>query len=253
MKRVLILGSAPDAVQAKQIDFSGFSAIIAINNAWQILDNWTHLVHPEDFALERRPTPKSNQTIITHAQYVPANNAFGGIVYAGGTMAFTAAYWALHALQPDIMVFCGCDMVYDTKTQTHFYGNGEADPLRADPTLQSLEAKANRLMLMAANRSCLCVNFFDNPKSRLTFEPISPAYLAPDRVEFLSDARSLGLQKLQMKTDKTKMEAALIAEAKAECFVPTGDYWNYPEKRDANTLAQIDALWLETVNLKTTS
>src|SRR6185437_2716528 len=152
-KTVLVIGSAPEAVEARKFDARGVAHIVAINNAWRVRPDWTHLVHPEDFPADRRPGPAQQQRIVTYRDYVPANNRFGGIVYAGGTMAFSAAYWVLDALQPDIMAFCGCDMVYDRPTgQSHFYGNGEADPLRPDPTLQSLEAKANRLAILAAEQ-----------------------------------------------------------------------------------------------------
>ena len=83
---------------------------------------------------------------------MPIQNDLGGFVYAGGTMAFTAGYWALGALRPDVMAFFGCDMVYPTEG-SHFYGNGNADPLRDDITLRNLEAKSARLSIIAARAS----------------------------------------------------------------------------------------------------
>jgi len=154
-KIVLVIGSAPEAVQAREFDTRRIDRIVAINNAWRIRSDWTHLVHPEDFPEDRRPRPAPGQQLVTYQDYVPANNRFGGIVYAGGTMVFSAGYWALDALRPDILAFCGCDMVYDRHAgPSHFYGVGQADPLRADPTLQSLEAKANRLAILAAGEGC---------------------------------------------------------------------------------------------------
>ena len=58
------------------------------------------------------------------------------------------------------MAFFGCDMVYAATGKTHFYGTGTADPLRPDVTLQSLEGKAARLQLLAAEQGCACVNLF---------------------------------------------------------------------------------------------
>ncbi len=52
--------------------------------------------------------------------------------------------------------------------QTHFYGTGSADPLRPDITLQSLEAKSARLMILAAMEGCAMVNLSTGP-SRLVF------------------------------------------------------------------------------------
>ena len=98
MTDVLILGSAPYAVQAAEWPHDAFDHVVAINNAWRIRPDWSHLVHPEDFPQDRRPADiLPGQQIITADDYVPAQNAYGGFVYAGGTMAFTAGYWALHA------------------------------------------------------------------------------------------------------------------------------------------------------------
>ena len=112
MKTVLILGSAPDAVSAQQFDLTRVNALVALNNAWSIRPDWTHAIYPEDFPAQRRPSPQSGQALVTFEQYVPANNAYGGIIYAGATMAFTAAYWVLHQLEPDLLLFCGCDMIW---------------------------------------------------------------------------------------------------------------------------------------------
>ena len=110
---VLILGSAPDAVASRSWERSPFRFIVAINNAWAIRTDWDYLIYPDDFPDDRLPTAQSPfASIVKSDEFVPAQNAFGGFVYAGGTMAFTAAYWALHALKPDIMAFPGCDMIY---------------------------------------------------------------------------------------------------------------------------------------------
>jgi hypothetical protein len=241
-KTVLVIGSAPEAVEARKFDARGVGDIVAINNAWRVRSDWTHLVHPEDFPPERRPVPARGQSIVTYRDYVPANNRFGGIVYAGGTMAFSAAYWVLDALAPDIMAFCGCDMVYDRQGgQSHFYGNGEPDPLRPDPTLQSLEAKANRLAILAAEQDCLCVNLSELPRSRLTFPRMAPVLLAGD----LTDAWRSGLAELRRHIRQPAREKASALEARSDIVVPGGDYWNAPEKLDAGVLASIDGLWLE--------
>ena len=62
-------------------------------------------------------------------------------------MVFIAGYWAFGTLKPDVIAYLGCDMIYSDKiSDNHFYGQGVADPLRDDITLQSLEAKSARLM-----------------------------------------------------------------------------------------------------------
>ena len=133
--------------------------IVAINNAWRVRPDWDDHIHPSDFPEDRRPPAIGpSQRIRTHLDYVPAVNAHGGFVFCGGTMAFTAGYWALEALRPRVLAFLGCDMVYAASGASHFYGRGTPDPLREDPTLQSLEAKSARLMMIAASMGCAVVN-----------------------------------------------------------------------------------------------
>lgn len=245
VKTVLILGSAPNAVNAKQFDLSKVDAMIALNNAWSIRPDWTHSVYPEDFPPERRPTPTGDQSIVTYEDYVPANNKFGGIIYAGATMAFTSAYWALHVFEPHFLLFYGCDMVYDQPGgKSHFYGNGTADPLRDDPTLQSLEAKSNRLMALAAQEGCACINLSDLPTSRLTF-PRSDSFLLESMLS--TDHQKLLLQ-INRRIDERSLKEALALEEATALFHAGGDYWNSQLDVDAIKLRAIDELWLKAVS-----
>jgi hypothetical protein len=238
---VLVIGSAPEAVRAREFDASRASSIVAINNAWRVRPDWTHLVHPEDFPPERRPPPTFGQRLVTYEDYVPANNRFGGVVYAGGTMVFSAAYWVLDALKPDIMAFCGCDMVYDRQGgPSHFYGFGTADPLRVDPTLQSLEAKANRLAIIAAGEDCLCVNLSDLPRSRLTFPRMAAASLAGDLAAF----HRAGLADIRARIAEPTRAQVTALEARRNIVVPAGNYWTLSNGLDAGALSSIDRLWL---------
>lgn len=228
---VLILGSGPQAPHSRGWDRSQFSDIVAINNAWNVRPDWTHLIHPEDFPPARRPSElEPGQRMVDHTEYVPQTNRFGGMVYAGGTMAFTAGYWALGALQPRILAFMGCDMVYPSKGRTHFYGTGTADPLRDDLTLQSLEAKSARLWFMAAEQGCLCVNLSTAP-SRLLFPRAAPAELA-------------GLPPITAPHPKVTAPA-ILNELKLGYTAPDGRYWEQRDQYDATELARIDALWLD--------
>ena len=110
---VLIFGSAPDVTEISKWNLSFFTSTVAINNAWQVTPNWNYLIFPEDFPTVRRPELPvgSDKKLITADEFVIHQNNFGGFIYAGGTMAFTAGYWALGALKPDIIAFIGCDMV----------------------------------------------------------------------------------------------------------------------------------------------
>ena len=242
MNSVLVLGSAPDAIRARDFDLSRFSAIVVLNNAWRVRDDWTHIVYPEDFPESRRPSETSGRQVIEYDQFVPANNAFGGIVYAGGTMAFTGGYWALHALKPDVLAFLGCDMVYEgDPSKSHFYGQGVPDPLRDDPTLQSLEAKSNRLRWMAFDRGCICFNLSDKEQSRLTFERLDADLLGGS----LDQIHELAKRRHVTSASRSQADLALEAEQQAGWYYESGDYWNSEPPVDASELAKIDDLWLK--------
>ena len=242
---VLIIGSAPDAVRARNWDLSGFSACVVINNAWQIREDWDFLIYADDFPVERRPTAamRSHQSLVTSSEFVGEQNRFGGFVYAGGTRSYTTGYWALGALKPDVIAYLGCDMVYPKSagTNSHFYGQGQADPLRPDVTLQSLEAKSVRFMALAQAQQCAVVNLSDLDESRLMFPRWSLAQLAvsaqaPDF--FAEYAAPLNAERVSQ---------ALQAEAELGYMVPSGRYWEVIDTFDKNRLSAIDALWLQSL------
>lgn len=228
--KILILGSGPNVVRAKDWPRAPFDRVVAINNAWRVRMDWDFLVHPSDFPDDRRPVAVgAHQKIITYVDYVPAQNALGGFVYGGGTMAFTAGYWALHALQPSVMAFLGCDMTYDS-AKTHFYGAGTADPLRKDVTLRSLEAKSARLQALAARQGCATVNLSDQP-SRLVFARGTPQDLT---------ARARPVE--------AAIDQALGLEAQAGYMVESGKYWKEEDRFDVDIIDRIDAAWLATLD-----
>jgi len=230
VKMVLIVGSGPDAPDCLGWDLADFAAVVAINNAWRVRPDWTHLIHPEDFPPDRRPDRAlPGQSVVTARDYVPSQNRFGGVVYAGGTMAFTAGYWALDALKPDVLAFIGCDMVYPATGPTHFYGTGAADPLRADVTLQDLEAKSARLMLMAAASGCRCVNLSRAAQSRLVFPRATPQALT-------------ALPPAVSPAELPDYQQATAREAVLAVYVPSGRYWEV-EGLDRHALAALDQLW----------
>ena len=228
MTTVLILGSSPSVVACREWPRAPFDRIVAINNAWAVRPDWDDLVHPWDFAADRLPpTLQAGQRIITEADFVPAQNAYGGFVYAGATMAFTTAYWALHALKPRTIAFLGCDMVYDTPAQTHFYGNGTPDPLRPDITLQSLEAKSARLRIFAARQDCALVNL-SSGKTRLALPR--------------ADRNSLPIYPIDY--DRRLATLADLQEVALGYYSPTGRYWEELDRFDPASLAALDDLWL---------
>ena len=238
MSVVLILGSGPNVITCRDWPRAAFDRIVAINNAWAVRNDWDDLIHPDDFPAARMPidtTPA--QRIIRASDYVPVQNVFGGFVYAGGTMAFTASYWALGALKPKVIAVLGCDMMYDNSAKTHFYGKGTADPLRQDITLRSLEAKSARLMALAAGQGCALVNLSHDP-SRLVFPRASHAQL--------SDIQPA-------KIDQSAVDTALDREASLDYYVPSGKYWKEEDRFEKDAIDALDALWLKAVPAPQTS
>lgn len=218
------------AVAAAGWPRDGFDRILAINNAYRIRPDWDLAIYPWDFPEMRRPIPGPDQRVVTEAEFVPAQNAYGGFVYAGATMAYTAAYWALAMLRPRVIAVFGCDMHYPSQGETHFYGSGTADPLRADVTLRSLEAKSARLMVLAAMQGCAMVNLSDGP-SRLLFPRVG-----------------LGLDHTPIPDfDGAMAKAALAREAELDYTTPNGRYWEELDRFDPAEIDMLDAMWLATV------
>lgn len=238
MSIVLILGSGPNVVTCRDWPRAPFDRIVAINNAWAVRSDWDDLIHPDDFPKARMPLdldPK--QRVIRADDYVAMQNTLGGFVYAGGTMAFTASYWALTALKPKIIAVLGCDMVYTDSPQTHFYGKGTADPLREDVTLRSLEAKSARLMAYAARQGCAMVNLSQDT-SRLVFPRATPKDVASAQPAPI---------------DQTIFAAATAQEDRLGYYVPSGKYWKEEDRFDTKAIDALDALWLKAVPAPQTS
>jgi len=230
---VLIVGSAPDATRCRDWPRDGIDRIVAINNAWRIRPDWDDLVVPEDFPEDRRPQVlEPGQRMIQADGFVPANNAYGGIFYAGGTMAFTAGYWALAVLRPRVLAFLGCDMIYPPTGHTHFYGTGAPDPLRADPTLRNLEAKSARLMLLAAREGTACVRLSEG-ESRLIFPCVARDALA-------GVAAGVALSA----TETPLVDAALAEEDRLGYRAPSGRYWESGLDVSEAAVDALDAMWL---------
>ena len=150
-------------------------------------------------------------------------------------MSFTAGYWALGALKPDVIAYIGCDMIYDAKPgeMTHFYGCGAADPLRVDVTLQSLEAKSLRLQALAGRNGCAVFNLSNQQTSRLLIPRIELQTLE----EMTQNPPTIIFNNLAVQN-------ALRAESELGYRVESGRYWEKCEQFDSHKLHAIDALWL---------
>ncbi len=228
---VLILGSAPDAILARDWPEDRFNSIIVINNAWKIRHDWSYHIFPNDFPQEKRPIPNRKQRLISAPEYVSVQNSFGGFVYAGGTMAITAAYWALGVLEPNNLFFLGCDMVYSTK-KTHFYGQGTPDPLRKDISLRSLEAKTTRFECFASLVGCKVFNLSEQKDSRLVY-----------RRKLFSKINTVDYEMLRS-INKNRFEQALKLETKLNYFIADGKYWKHEYKFDPKEIDRLDKIWL---------
>ena len=227
MNVVLMLGSAPNALDARDWPRPPFDIILSINNAHLIRPDWDFHIYPWDFPADRRPAPGPRQKTILQDQFVPAQNSYGGFAYAGGTMAFTAAYWALHALRPRVLAVLGCDMTYPPTGRTHFYGTGTADPLRPDITLRSLEAKSARLEALAALQGCAMVNLSTLP-SRLIFPRATPQTAATA---------------YPRAPDPHALAAAQDREAALNYHTASGRYWEEADRFDPNEIDALDGFW----------
>lgn len=225
---VLLLGSGLPALRAAAWPRHRFDRIVAINNAWRVRPDWDHLIHPWDFPVDRLPDCRPGQQLVTEAEFVPAQNAWGGFVYAGATMAFTAAYWALQVLKPRVLALMGCDMHYPATGPTHFYGTGTADPLRQDITLRSLEAKSARLRVLAARQGVAVVNLSTGP-TRLALPRSTPAALAQCRP--LPVWNMIATQ-------------AIAREAELGYVTASGRYWEELHRFDPAEIDRLDGLWL---------
>ena len=231
---VLILGSGPNALEARGWLSCPFDKIVAINNAWAIRKDWDDLIYAYDFPKERRPNKTlSHQRFITQDEFVPVQNKYGGFLYAGGTMAFTAGYWALGHYKPSQIAFLGCDMHYPENEETHFYGKGTPDPLRKDISLRSLEAKANRFYVHAVDQGCILTNL-SRGTSRLTFPRQILGEETPEPLVI----------------DTGKRYAAMDREKVLNYFTASGKYWEELDKFDEEEIAALDELWLGAVQGK---
>ena len=226
--KVLILGSAPNVVGVQAIDVSCYDEIIVINNAWQVLRSWTEHIFPYDFPRESQPKSYAkDQRAVDEQLFVRRQNEFGGFIYAGGTMALTALYWALGEHMPSEIHILGCDMIYPDAGKTHFYGEGTPDPLRDDFTLRDLYAKSARFMCLAARNGCSTYNL-SSTASRLCF-PRHSGRVNANPVHFLINHASV--------------QNILDEENSLGYFITSGRYWETDLKPDLQALDKIDQQW----------
>ncbi|UWR03701.1 hypothetical protein K3740_03080 [Ruegeria conchae] len=170
--------------------------------------------HVSDFVLA------GGQTVAEFYETLPAgtSNVFGDLVSTSGIVT---------AVDSNGMVYTG--------RNTHFYGQGKPDPLREDITLLSLEAKSARLMTIAAQQHCACVNLSEELESRLLFPRVSHTALSGD----------LPLTNYSAELSRK----ALSLENEAGYLIQDGKYWEHYASINQDVLAEIDRLWLSAVGV----
>ena len=229
--KVLIIGSAPDATKARELDLTFFDTVIVINNAWKIISNWNELIFPYDFPDNKKTKSMGkHQRFVTEKEFVPAQESLGGFVYAGATMTFTAGYWALVEHKPSLMCFLGCNMVYPSNTQTHFYGSGRKDPLRDDISLTSLKACSRRLLAIAKMRNCDLISL----SSGVTNLDIPQL-----------DFSQLDNFHTSIVVDRQRVADAFLLEESFGYFFRGKKYWEFLDQIDKSHLIELDRAWVD--------
>ena len=234
---VLVIGSAPDAIQARDWDIKIFDQVVAINNAWRATTHWNELIFPYDFLDENKPSQLlDHQKFVTEEQFVPAQNLFGGFVYAGATMAFTAGYWSLASHRPTRLCFLGCNMNYSQNGPTHFYGKGQPDPLRDDITLTSLRACSYRMLILAKMQGCDIVSL-STGETNLHVPQTSFEEFLDYRPAFI--------------ISREKMSQALQYEKNLNYYVEDGRYWREENFFCRDELKKLDRMWVNALTPST--
>jgi hypothetical protein len=112
--------------------------------------------------------------------------------------------------------------------------------LRADVTLQSLEAKSLRFMAFAAQENCLVVNLSQQAKSRLVYPRCDAQLFA----QWSDQTLALEMQAQRSGLDVQALATALGMESALGYMVASGRYWEVSESLDANKLSDVDRAWL---------
>lgn len=134
MNKVLLLASGMSASEVHDYDYKANGwTIVAINNGWQVTEDWDIWVRPGDFDGKRPEVIKDTQEVC--AKYSESLSHFGGHKACGYSITLCASYYSLWKYKPDVMGFLGCDMNYtpDADGNTHIYGIGSDIKKRGIP------------------------------------------------------------------------------------------------------------------------
>ena len=238
VKSVVVLGSSALAPSINP-HLADDHIVVAINNAHKAASRIDFSVYSGDFPA----VDKASGLAVTgrsSPHYLPAMQRFGGLLFGGATMALAAGYWAINDFPFSQISYYACDMVYEG-TQTHFYGEGQADPLRRNLSLQSLEAKTLRLFYFALANNVLLLNASPVDKTRLCFPHNRAGLSLRHRVftDLMTDMVALH------HALEPWAEAALKLEAGAPFDARRLDYWVYGKDETVWAyVAAVDEAWL---------
>jgi hypothetical protein len=184
-KTIAVVGSAPSAPEIDAL-LGEHTIVVTLNNAWRATNRRDYLVYADDLPDASKPELRERALRgRSSPQYLPAVNAFGGLLHCGASLAFAAGYWLLRAMPCSQISYFAADMVYTTQ-QSHFYGRGQPDPLRPDPSLQDHGAKCLRLVYFGLKNGCLFLNASATVETRLAFPRVrSGASLAKNVMHLL--------------------------------------------------------------------
>lgn len=238
LKTVAIVGSAPSA--PKVVEKLGEDTIvIALNNAHRALPRVDFHFYSDDLPHAQKH-PRHRVIGRSSPHYAPALQRFGGTLHCGSTTAFNAGYWAIEAFPFSQVSFFACDMTYDGQ-QSHFYGQGQPDPLRSDVSLQNLAAKGLRLFWMGLEHQVLFLNASAEPHSRLLLPRLASGISLAGA---LPTGREEALGGLRERL-RPLAEAALARERQAPCDGLRHDYWRLQSDPAVWDHARAcDALWM---------
>lgn len=238
-KTVTVVGSGPAAPRVADL-LSDETIVVAINNAWRAVPRWDYSLYADDFPeLAKPPGPRRARNARSSPQYWPAMNAFGGMLYCGASMGLAAGYWLLRTLPFSQISYYAADLVYDPR-KSHFYGQGTADPLRRDISLQDHTAKHLRLFYFGLKQGCLFLNASDAEETRLPFPRVRSGASVHHNMmtELLPELTRAGEAMDEV------AHAALALERAARFDWRSLDYWRFMEDAEAwRHVAEVDARW----------
>lgn len=185
---VLMIGSGHSALEYPKYKSKKF-LVVAVNNAWQVTDDWTFWIRPGDYVGKTPTSIRNNQSIISGIDYNKVLNKFGGVQNCGFSIMLNASYWVLDTLKPSTIYYLGADMNYTPKDgKTHFYGighdiktYGESDPDRMikvykqrnpNPSNNYLNDIYMRFYKIAQEHKTVLFNLSSDPDSRLPYPKI---------------------------------------------------------------------------------